>query len=128
MKNLLSVILLCLFVLILIYFTLFYRKPEVSYINTTIKLVNNCELIDDSFMVISVPKGKKAYFIDGVAKMILEEDSYIRLEASSKYPGFSYNGVPKKVDNMVELVADCTKSDRLEGIFESLREQFNSEK
>ena len=129
MKNLIiSLPILIIIFSSLIYFS-FYWKPKQSYIDVTIKLLNKCEdLVDDAFMVVSTTEKKSAYFIDGIAKMILEENSKIRLEASLKYPGFAYDGIPKRISKEVTLVAECTTSDRLEGIFDSMREQFNSDK
>ena len=109
-------------------FIYFYNRSEPILLNVTIKLLNKCELIDKAFMVVTVPEAKKAFFTDGLAKMTIQKNTSIRLEASSEYPGFSYNGIPKKVTKeTIQLTSDCSTPDRLEGIFDSMRNQFQSE-
>ena len=98
-------------------------KPKV--IDAKITLINNCELYDDAFMVVTEPSRISAQFIDRVAKMKIYKNEMVRLEANIKYPDFVYDGVPKNAKSEIELIANCDVSDRLEGIFDSMREQFN---
>ena len=98
-------------------------KPQI--INAKITLINKCELNDDAFMVVTEPSRITAQFVDKVAQMRLYKNEMVRLEANIKYSDFVYDGVPKKAKLKVELIANCDTSDRLEGIFDSMREQFN---
>ena len=94
-------------------------------IKVKIILKNNCELIDDAFMVVSYPEEKIAKFSDGRAEMFLPRKSKVQLAANNKYEGFHYSSLPVKVSKSVKLEANCTESDRLDNIFDSLRNQFN---
>ena len=96
-------------------------------IKVSIQLVNNCELYDKAFMVKAFPSKKTIKFKDKKATMFLTRSSKIKLEASDEFPGFHFSSLAVKVDNEVNLVADCSNSDRLDNIFDSLKNQFNKE-
>ncbi len=128
MNNSIKSIIVIFAISLLVVSIIFYNKSEPVILNVTVKLLNKCELIDKAFMVVTVPEDKEAFFIDGLAKMSLQKNTSIRLEASSEYPGFSYNGIPQKVTKeIIQLTADCSTPDRLEDIFDSMRDQFKSE-
>jgi hypothetical protein len=107
-----------------------YNKSE-KYNNEVIKvninLVNNCELYDKAFMVKAFPSNKTIKFKDKQATMFLTRASKIKLEASDEFPGFHFSSLAVKVDYEVDLIADCSNSDRLDNIFDSLKDQFNKE-
>ena len=103
------------------------KKYNNEVIKVSIKLFNNCELYDRAFMVKAFPSNKITKFKDKKATMFLTRDSKIKLEASDEFPGFHFSSLAVKVDNEVNLVADCSNSDRLDNIFDSLKDQFNSE-
>ena len=103
------------------------KKYNNEVIKVSIKLVNNCELYDKAFMVKAFPSNKTTRFKDKKATMFLTRSSKIKLEASDEFPGFHFSSLAVKVDNKVDLVADCSNSDRLDNIFDSLKDQFNKE-
>tara|TARA_B100001027_G_scaffold44715_1_gene28992 strand:+ start:849 stop:1229 length:381 start_codon:yes stop_codon:yes gene_type:complete len=94
-------------------------------IKVQINLKNTCELSDEAFMVISYPEKKSSYFKDGTTSLFLKRSSKVQLAASNKFPGFHYSSIPIKVDKVVNLVSNCSNSDRLDNIFDSLNKQFN---
>ncbi len=94
-------------------------------IKVQITLINKCELYDDAFMVRSIPSNKVAVFTDKKTEMFLKRSSKIKLEVNKKYPGFHFTSIPVKVNYNTNLIADCSNSDRLDSIFDSLNNQFN---
>ena len=117
--------------LIIIIISIFWYNSSKKYnnevIKVNIKLVNNCELYDKAFMVKAFPSNKTTRFKDKKATMFLTRSSKIKLEASDEFPGFHFSSLAVKVDNQVDLIADCSNSDRLDNIFDSLKDQFNKE-
>ena len=117
--------------LIIITICIFLYNKSKEYnnevIKVSIKLVNNCELYDKAFMVKAFPSNKTTKFKDKKATMFLTRSSKIKLEASDEFPGFHFSSLAIKVDNQVDLIADCSNSDRLDNIFDSLKDQFNKE-
>jgi len=89
-----------------------------------IALKNNCELIDEAFMVISVLEKKHAFFENKKTTMYLKRSSKVQLQANKKYEGFHYSSIPVKVKQNLVLEANCTEEGRLEDIFNSLKKQF----
>ena len=119
-----------LFLIIITIFIFWYnssRKYNNEVIKVSIKLVNNCELYDRAFMVKAFPSNKITKFKDKKAIMFLKRSSKIKLEASDEFPGFHFSSLAVKVDREVDLIADCSNSDRLDNIFDSLKDQFNKE-
>ena len=117
--------------LIIITTSIFWYSNSQKYnnevIRVSIKLVNNCELYDKAFMVKAFPSNKTTKFKDKKATMFLKRSSKIKLQASDEFPGFHFSSLAVKVDHEVDLVADCSNSDRLDNIFDSLKDQFNKE-
>ena len=95
---------------------------EVIKVNITLK--NNCELIDEAFMVISVLEKKHAFFENKKTTMYLKRSSKVQLQANKKYEGFHYSSIPVKVKQNLVLEANCSEEGRLEDIFNSLKKQF----
>ena len=119
-----------LFLIIITICTFWYnssKKYNNEIIKVSIKLVNNCELYDKAFMVKAFPSNKITKFKDKKAIMFLKRSSKIKLEASDEFPGFHFSSLAVKVDREVDLIADCSNSDRLDNIFDSLKDQFNKE-
>jgi hypothetical protein len=121
---------LLLLLIIISTFLFWYNKSE-KYNNEVIKvsinLVNKCELYDKAFMVKAFPSNKTTKFKDKKATMFLTRSSKIKLEASDEFPGFHFSSLAVKVRSEVDLIADCSNSDRLDNIFDSLKDQFNKE-
>ena len=101
------------------------EKYNKEIIKVSITLENNCELIDDAFMVVSSPIEKIGKFANGKIEMFLPRSSKVQLAANNKYEGFHFSSIPVKVSKDLVLEANCANSDRLENIFDSLRNQFN---
>ncbi|MAH89240.1 MAG: hypothetical protein CMJ06_04265 [Pelagibacterales bacterium] len=99
------------------------KKNEI--IKVQISLINNCELYDKVFMVKASPSGKTTKFIDKRAIMYLKRASKVKLVVSDEFPGFHFSSLPVDVSYNTKLVADCSNSDRLDNIFDSLQKQFN---
>ena len=78
-------------------------------------------------MVKAVPSGKTAKFINKKTEMFLKKSSKVHLVVSDEYPGFHFTSIPVDVTYNTILVADCSNSDRLDSIFESLKNQFNKD-
>ena len=125
-KNILICALVFLALVMLVRYVIEMEKYNSEIIKVNIVLKNNCELVDDAFMVISSPAGKIGKFSDdGKIAMRLPRSSKVQLAANDKYEGFHYSSIPVKVEKFITLEANCTDSDRLDDIFDSLRNQFN---
>ena len=104
-----------------------YEEKKDEIIKVQITLDNKCELFDKVFMVKAIPSGKLASFINKKAEMFLKRSSKVQLVVSDEYPGFHFTSTPINVSFDTRLVADCSNSERLDSIFDSLRNQFNND-
>ena len=104
-----------------------FEKEKNEIIKVQITLDNKCEFFDKVFMVKAIPSGKSARFINKKAEMFLRRSSKVQLVVSDEYPGFHLTSVPVNVSYNTKLVADCSNSERLDNIFESLKNQFNKD-
>ena len=102
-----------------------FEKKKNEIIKVQITLNNKCEFYDKVFMVKALPSGKLAKFINKKAEMFLKRSSKVQLVVSDEYPGFHFTSMPVEVSYDTRLTADCSSSDRLDNIFESLKNQFN---
>ena len=99
-------------------------KPK-PMVQATIMLDNQCELLDEVF-VVSAPKlGRTVPFYNKKAMIRLPEGTLLQLATSSLYPNVAYDGIPQAIMPEMKMTADCSLSPRLEGIFSSMRETFN---
>ena len=103
------------------------EKEKNKIIKVQITLDNKCEFFDKVFMVKAIPSGKSARFIDKKAEMFLKRSSKVQLVVSDEFPGFHFTSIPVDVSYNTKLVADCSNSERLDNIFESLKNQFNKD-
>ena len=103
------------------------EKERNKIIKVQITLDNKCEFFDKVFMVKAIPSGKSARFIDKKAEMFLKKSSKVQLVVSDEFPGFHFTSIPVDVSYNTKLVADCSNSERLDNIFESLKNQFNKD-
>ena len=78
-------------------------------------------------MIKAIPSGKTARFVDKKAEMFLKKSSKVQLIVSEEFPGFHFTSIPVDVSYNNTLVADCSNSDRLDNIFEYLKNQFNKD-
>ena len=103
------------------------EKEKNEIIKVQITLDNKCEFFDKVFMVKAIPSGKSAKFTDKKAEMFLKKSSKVQLVVSDEFPGFHFTSIPVNVSYNTKLVADCSNSERLDNIFDSLKNQFNKD-
>ena len=103
------------------------EKDKNKIIKVQITLDNKCEFFDKVFMVKAIPSGKSARFVDKKAEMFLKKSSKVQLVVSDEFPGFHFTSIPVDVSYNTKLVADCSNSERLDNIFDSLKNQFNKD-
>ena len=115
------------FLIFLVTKLLEFEKEKNEIIKVQITLDNKCEFFDKVFMVKAIPSGKSARFFNKKAEMFLKRSSKVQLVVSDEYPGFHFTSVPVNVSYNTKLVADCSNSERLDNIFESLKNQFNKD-
>ena len=99
-------------------------KPK-PMVKATIMLDNQCELLDQVFVVSAPELGRTAPFYNKKATIKLPEGTLLQLATSSLYPDVAYDGIPQAIMPEMKMTADCSLSPRLEGIFGSMRETFN---
>ena len=99
-------------------------KPK-PMVHATIMLENQCELLDEVFVVSAPQLGRTAPFYNNKATIILPEGTLLQLATSSLYPDVAYDGIPQAIMPEMKMTADCSLSPRLEGIFGSMRETFS---
>ena len=117
-------LILALFSFLLVRYLINFQEYNNKIIKVEITLKNNCELIDEAFMVSTYPKKTSAFFENKKATMYLKRSSKVQLQASNKYEGFHYSSIPVKVKNNFILEANFSEEGRLEDIFDSLKNQF----
>lgn len=91
-----------------------------------VTLVNQCELIDGAFMVVSEPDGVRATFDRGVAFLDTRKSSRVYLTANDKYPGFQFESPKKDAAPSVVLTAECGLNDRVDRTIDAMRDQFRA--
>jgi len=95
-----------------------------KYLDVTIRLQNECSIIDDAFIAEAPEQRQTRKFHNGVAKMRLPEAAKVKLSVSPLFPDFVYDGVPETVTPEMLLIADCSVSPRLKSIFGAMRDRF----
>ena len=112
---------------------LWYGMPNVrqafktvEIISITITLDNKCPVQDDSFIVTVPGTDIQVPFQNGVARLRLKSDRKVQLQANPKYKAIRYEGIHVAVSPMMILEADCSSSQRLKGIFGSMKNQFKN--
>ena len=91
-----------------------------------ITLRNTCDIGDDYFVARSATTGQIARFRSGVATLRAAEGDQIRLEIAPGFPEVAYGGYNERARPKMELVADCTSSDRQQMINRAMRESFGT--
>jgi hypothetical protein len=89
-------------------------------IQSTIRLNNQCGLIDEAFVATSTD-GRRAEFSNGVAVLRTMSNERVFLSSSPKYPAFGFESPPTAVKENMTLTAQCSSVDRT---IDALREQF----
>ena len=102
-----------------------FEKPKI--ISVVVKLENKCDVSDDSFIVTVPGTDLQFPFKNGVVRLRLKSDRKLQLKANPKYKAIRYEGMYEEVKKNVILVADCSSSPRLKGIFSSMKNQFKKE-
>ena len=98
----------------------------VEIISIAISLDNKCSVQDDSFVVTVPGTDIQVPFNNGIARLRLKSDRKVQLQANPKYKAIRYEGIHVAVSPMMILVADCSSSPRLKGIFGSMKNQFKN--
>tara|TARA_Y100000739_G_C20303282_1_gene326464 strand:+ start:112 stop:486 length:375 start_codon:yes stop_codon:yes gene_type:complete len=96
-------------------------------ISVVVKLDNKCTVGDDAFIVTVPGTDLQFPFKNGVVRLRLKSDRKLQLKANPKYKAIRYEGMYEEVKKNVTLVADCSSSPRLKGIFNSMQNQFKKE-
>ena len=65
-------------------------------------------------------------FKNGVVRLRLRSDRKLQLKSNPKYQAIRYEGMHEEVKKNVVLVADCSSSPRIKGIFKSMNEKFKN--
>ena len=120
-----------LIVMIIILFIFFQSKKinknnSSEYFSANINLSNECSLIDDAFMVISLTTNKKAYFLEKKAKLNVKKKEKIQLVSSDKFPDFLYEGVPTLAKKKITLSVNCEEPRRIRNTLDALKNQFKN--
>lgn len=103
---------------------LFDRTPSDGLIDVRARLVNTCSVGDEYFIVYAPQSGRTARFSNGEASIRVKKGDILRLVIDPAYPAIKYAGYDEKAKSRVELVADCTGSERQKMITRTMREQF----
>lgn len=93
-------------------------------INVLITLNNSCPVEDKYFVAYAPDSGRTARFSGGEANMRLKRGEPLRLAIDPAYPAIRFVGYDEKAARSVQLVADCTSSERQTTITRTLRQQF----
>ena len=93
------------------------KEPN-EIIQGTINLVNYCSVSDKSFMIMSIPKGPRAFFGGNKVTIRAPRGQKMQLVSSTRYPDFSYEGPIISLSQENTVIADCESkgSSRLEGL------------
>ena len=82
------------------------KEPN-EIIQATINLVNYCSVSDKSFMIMSIPKGPRAFFGGNKVTIRAPRGQKMQLVASTRYPNFSFEGPIIRLAEENTVVADC---------------------
>ena len=82
------------------------KKPK-EVIQATINLVNYCSVSNESFMIVSIPKGPRAFFGGSKVTIRAPRGQKMQLVASSRYPDFSFEGPIIRLAEENTVTADC---------------------
>lgn len=93
-------------------------------IDVRITLSNSCPVDDQYFVAYAPDSGRTARFSGGEANMRLKRGEPLRLAIDPAYPAIRFVGYDEKAARSVQLVADCTSSERQTTITRTLRQQF----
>ena len=120
--------------LFIIFLLIWFGMPKIrtvfepqKMLSITVKLDNKCSLDDDSFIVTVPGTDLQFPFKNGIVRLRLRSDRKLQLKSNPKYPAIRYDGMHVEVSKNVVLVADCSSSPRLKGIFKSMKDQFKKD-
>ena len=132
--NFLKTLLYTILSLFLIGILLWFGMPAIrknlepaKIISVVVKLDNKCDVSDDSFIVTVPGTDLQFPFKNGVVRLRLKSDRKLQLKANPKYKAIRYEGMYEEVKKDVTLIADCSSSPRLKGIFDSMKNRFEKE-
>tara|TARA_A100001011_G_scaffold381419_1_gene449930 strand:+ start:343 stop:741 length:399 start_codon:yes stop_codon:yes gene_type:complete len=117
------------FLLVTMYFfwpTLTKQFEKKEIILVTIKLDNRCSLFEEAFIVVHEDTNRTTTFNNGLATINVREGSDLTLALSPRYPDFRYDGIPQPAKAKMTMIADCSKSPRMQMIMDSMNESFKN--
>jgi hypothetical protein len=109
---------------LLIYVWIEKSKPVPMRVQVV--LDNGCEVIDDAFMAVSEPDGKKSTFINGVAQLNTTNKSKILVKVNDKYPGFQFESGKSDAAPRVTIRVNCDTGDRTQRTLDAMKQQFKT--
>lgn len=95
-------------------------KPMVA----TLRLDNQCGLVEDAYIITTYPGNETATFSNGIARITTTTNSYIEVKASPKYPAFSLDAPRVKVEENMVVPVRCQPESRAKRTLETFNEQF----
>lgn len=101
-------------------------KPEPMRVEVV--LDNRCELIDEAFMAVSEPDGKKADFERGRAVLHTSSDARILVKAHERYPAFRYESAKVQAAPKVTITTRCDDGERIDRTLDAMRGQFGTQR
>ncbi len=105
---------------------IYIEKSEPKPMRVQVLLDNRCEIIDDAFMAVSEPDGKRAIFVQGVAYLNTTNKAKILVKVNDKYPGFQFESGKSDAAPRVTIQVNCDTGDRTQRTLDAMKEQFKT--
>ena len=100
------------------------RLGEPQQITAEVRLNNRCPIKDTDFVVRHMKTNRTAAFSNGVARIDVLEGDYVELQLNARYGEVQFNGIRQRASKSMTLTADCSKSERMQGTMDSMRNKF----
>lgn len=103
-------------------------QPEPSHpLMAEITLDNRCGLINEAFMAVSEPDGRKVYFEGNRAILPTRSNAQIYVRSSDRYPAFYYESPRVDAAKKLTITATCDRGERINRTLDALRDQFKTD-
>lgn len=96
-------------------------EPEI--IEAVVYLDNQCQIMDDAFMVVALPGGATSHFNNGQATIRVSVNGRLYVKSSPRFPSFQYETHKHKVLQPYTVIA-ATCGDHIGRTLDAMREQF----
>lgn len=100
------------------------RLGDPQPITAEVRLNNRCPIKDADFMVRQIKTNRSAAFSNGIARIDVLEGDYLELQLNARYREVQFNGIRQRASQRMTLTADCSKSERMQGTVDSMRNKF----